>query len=202
MTFRLALCSLLLVTFAGTAPCQTPVETSVQSRDVFGGFSYLFRNYTRGFQSGGMPGWQASLELPLSLGIPRAGLAIDGAGNYAGNEFGPNYDLHFLTAGPRFTKRAGRQTLFGKATVGFAHLNGATGPFSYSHGNQETIPRLASNYTLAITAGGGADLRLSVHIRWRVEADYVFTDFTSVDNQIHDIADSNARVVTGPVFRF
>jgi hypothetical protein len=199
MALKPPLVALLLLSFAGTAPGQTK-DSPAQPSEVFGGFSYLFRNYTRGFTSGGMPGWQASLELPQSLGIPHAGLAIDAGGNYQGNEFGANYDLHFLTAGPRFSKRAGRQTLFGKATVGFAHLNGATGPAL--NVPNPTIPRLASNYTLAITAGGGLDLRLSARIRWRVEADYVYTNFTSADDQIHNIADSNARVVTGPVFRF
>lgn len=199
MTIKPVLFGLLLAAFAGSGLCQT-TESSAQPREVFGGFSYLFRNYTRGFESGGMPGWQASLELPQHLGIPRAGLAIDGGGNYRGNEFGAAYDLHFLTAGPKFSKGVGWQTLFGKATVGFAHLNGPTGP-ALNQPNP-TIPRLASNYTLAITAGGGVDLRLSARIRWRVEADYVYTNFTSADNQIHNIADSNTRLVTGPVFRF
>ncbi|HZZ37899.1 MAG TPA: hypothetical protein VFE06_02130 [Acidobacteriaceae bacterium] len=84
--------------------------------------------------------------------------------------------------------------------MGIAHLNGATGPADTSM--NVTIPRLSANFTPAVTAGGGLDFRVAHNLLWRVQGDYVFTHFTSADNQIHDIVDGNVRVSTGPVWRF
>jgi opacity protein-like surface antigen len=127
-------------------------------------------------------------------------LGIEGAGYYQGNSFGPTYDLQFLTVGPVYMKRAGHTTYFADALVGLAHLNGATGPSTSA--TNVTIPRLAANYTLAFVAGGGVDFRVTRRMKWQVSADYLHTNFTSVDDQIHNIVDSNVRVSTGVEFRF
>jgi opacity protein-like surface antigen len=187
---------LWVVTAAGSY-AQPPAMAPTGRTELFGGFSYLIRNYQRGFASGGMPGWQASLDVPLRRSI---GLAVEGAGYYQGNPYGSNFDLHFLSAGPQFSKASGGRTLFGEATVGIAHLNGATGPADTSV--NVTIPRLAGNFAFAMTAGGGMEFRLTRRLRLRAGADYVYTNFTSTDNQIHGITNSNVRIAAGPVWRF
>jgi len=50
---------LLLILVTGIASAQAPTEQAGPRTDGYAGFSYLFRNYQRGFVSGGMPGWQA-----------------------------------------------------------------------------------------------------------------------------------------------
>ncbi|HZZ37900.1 MAG TPA: hypothetical protein VFE06_02135 [Acidobacteriaceae bacterium] len=92
--------------FAGWATsgaAQATGDESGRRPQVFGGFSYLARNYSRGIQSGGMPGWEASLPVPLSQ-KSGWGFGMDGAGYYKGNPFGSNFDLTFVTAGPVYAR--------------------------------------------------------------------------------------------------
>ncbi len=182
----------------GMAAAQAPGETSGERSEVFGGFSYLALNYQRGFATAGLPGWDATYSTPLRGSIA---LAVDGAGYYQGSPDGAPFDMHFLTAGAKFEMRRPGRTYFAQATAGFAHLNGATGESNAPFG-AVTIPNLASNFTLAVVAGAGMDVRIAGRIRWRFAADYIHTNFTSVDDQIHGITASNVRVETGPAFRF
>jgi hypothetical protein len=183
---------------AGIAGAQAPSEVAGERTEVFGGFSYLALNYQRGFANAGLPGWDAAWSTPLKGSIA---LAVDGAGCYQGHDLGAPFYLHFLTAGAKFEKRQPGRTWFAQATAGFAHLNGTTGE-SIGAFNAVTIPNLASNFTLAIVAGGGMDMKFGERLRWRFAADYIHTNFTSVNDQIHGVTASNVRVTTGPVFRF
>jgi hypothetical protein len=71
-----------------------------------------------------------------------------------------------------------------------------------AHLNDAALPSLTNNSTFAAALGGGADFALPRRWAWRVSFDYYNTHFHSSDNAVQQIANSNGRVTTGPVFRF
>jgi hypothetical protein len=84
----------------------------------------------------------------------------------------------------------GRSTIFAHGLLGSAALN------------ESALPELKSNATFALALGGGIDVGLKRNIAWRVTADYYNTHFHSSNQALQELANSNGRVSTGPVFRF
>jgi hypothetical protein len=71
-----------------------------------------------------------------------------------------------------------------------------------AHLNQEALPNLRSDSTLATAVGAGLDAGFSRHWAWRVTGDYYNTHFQAGNNTVAGITNSNGRVATGPVLRF
>jgi hypothetical protein len=165
------------------------------SFELYGGYSYTFVPYDNTSQtpfSGGMNGWDSSLRVPLPMMPSWLGVKGDVSGGYRSDDsLDLNPHAYFFLLGPQITAHTGRTTLWVHGLAGSAHLNNAA------------LPSLTSNSTFALALGGGADFALGYgRLAWRVSLDYYNTHFHSSDSAVQQIANSNGRVTTGPVFRF
>ncbi len=143
------------------------------SVEIFGGYSYM-RVSPTGLDGVNTSGWEASLNYNFG---PHWGLKGDIDGQYCCN----GQHLHMFMAGPQWSHRTEKTTIFIHGLLGGAHAEGLAG---------------ASDTNLAWAAGGGFDWHFSDRWSWRVlQADYVGTDF--VEN-----IQNNARISTGVVFNF
>jgi len=161
--------------------------------ELYGGYSYVFRTYDHTQLNpftGGMNGWDASLRVPVPIFGSWLGIKGDVSGTYRNDS--PNFNPHayFFLLGPQVSFHMGKSTLFVHGLVGSAHLN------------QEAIPSLKSDNTLAVAVGGGLDVGLTRHWAWRVTGDFYNTNYQSTDTNVKEIVNSNGRVSTGPVLRF
>jgi hypothetical protein len=163
--------------------------------ELYGGYSYNFVPYDSTSQTpigGGMNGWDSSLRVPLPMLPEWLGVKGDVSGGYrSDSSLDLNPHAYFFLLGPQITAHTGRTTLWVHGLLGSAHLNNAA------------LPSLTSNSTFALALGGGADFALAHRrLAWRVSFDYFNTHFHSSDGAVNQIANSNGRVTTGPVFRF
>jgi hypothetical protein len=189
---------LLLVAGAGApAVAGAQADQSVYGNppvELYGGYSYIFRPYDSTSQTPikwGMNGWDSSLRVPLPFAPSWLGAKGDVSGGYrSDNSLDLNPRAYFFLLGPQVTAHMGRTTLWAHGLLGSAHLNNAA------------LPSLTSNSTFALALGGGADIGLHRRWAWRVSLDYYNTHFHSSDSAVQQIANSNGRVTTGPVFRF
>jgi hypothetical protein len=167
----------------------------IPSFELYGGYSYVFRPYDSTSQTpikGGMNGWDSSLRVPLPFMPQWLGVKGDVSGDYRSDgSLDLNPHAYFFLLGPQITAHAGRSTLWLHGMAGSAHLNNGA------------LPSLSSNSTFALALGGGFDYAIARRqLAWRVSLDYYNTHFSSADSAVRQIANSNGRVTTGPVFRF
>jgi opacity protein-like surface antigen len=164
------------------------------SFELYGGYSYVFVPYDSTSQtpiSGGMNGWDSSLRAPLPILPSWLGIKGDVSGFYRSDgALDLNPRTYFFLLGPQITAHTGLSTMWLHGLVGSAHLNDAA------------IPSLKSNSTFALALGGGVDFAFAHRFAWRVSLDYYNTHFHSSDSAVNQIANSNGRVTTGPVYRF
>jgi hypothetical protein len=162
--------------------------------ELYGGYSYVFVPYDSTSQTpihGGMNGWDSSLRAPLPFVPSWLGVKGDVSGFYRSDgALDLNPHAYFFLLGPQITAHRGRSTVWVHGLAGSAHLNNAA------------LPSLTSNSTFALALGGGGDFALSHRFAWRISLDYYNTHFHSSDSAVNQIANSNGRVTTGPVFRF
>jgi opacity protein-like surface antigen len=162
--------------------------------ELYGGYSYVFVPYDSTSQtpiSGGMNGWDSSLRVPLPIVPSWLGIKGDVSGFYRSDgALDLNPRTYFFLLGPQVTAHRGLSTMWFHGLAGSAHLNDAA------------IPSLTSNSTFALALGGGVDIALTHRFAWRISLDYYNTHFHSSDSAVNQIANSNGRVTTGPVFRF
>lgn len=190
-TLALALMAAVAAPYALHAQA-SPDREGAARQDAFVGFSYLFRAYTHtqlNPVSGGMPGWNAAYTVPRAFGS-HLGVTVDLSGHYrSAGFFGPQ--IYFLMAGPQFSTRAERSTLFVHVLAG--------GILATS----DVIAQTSSDTIFATALGGGIDHPISSRLQWRINADWYHGGFQTNDtNQISDIVNNNFRVSSGPVFRF
>lgn len=192
-----SLVSAVLAVAVGAAAVTAAAQTRATRKDagsseLFAGFSYLVKDYRHtqlDQTSGGMPGWNAAYTRP-SLFTEHAGLTVDLSGHYSpGGYFSPQ--IYFLTAGPRFQMRVGRETLFAKFVGG--------GMFA----TDEVIAQTRSYERPIFGAGGGLDIPAGRRMHWRFNFDWIHGGFETNDtNQISQIVNNNFRISSGPVWRF
>jgi opacity protein-like surface antigen len=187
----------LLAVFFPSATAHTQSGASGYNNpgfELYGGYSYIFRPYDSTSQtpiSGGMNGWDSSLRVPLPFMPQWLGVKGDVSGGYRSDgSLDLNPHAYFFLLGPQITAHIANSTLWVHGLAGSAHLNNAA------------LPSLTSNSTFALALGGGVDFGLAHRLAWRVSLDYYNTHFHSSDNAVSQIANSNGRVSTGPVFRF
>jgi hypothetical protein len=145
-------------------------------------------------------GWKASVEKKLKPWLSLVGEANGGYGHHTyivpaplcpatvcGNGSvevrATEYD--FL-AGPRVSGNAGEFRIFGHVLFGVGRINGDIKSPSTSS---------TSNTAFAADIGGGADYHLKGPLAWRIQADFLQTQFYST-------AQHDARYSTGLVIRF
>jgi opacity protein-like surface antigen len=186
--------------------------------EVFGGYSYgNFGPTVLGSDRTNVNGWNASAAVNFNHWF---GVVSDIGGHYGDFKASvplqplpcapPNCNIettgtnkyHNFLFGPQFTMRKEKLSVFGHFLVGASHLN---------ESGTTTIPGpvpplppppfpLTFNFSTSSTSyafgtGGGADYKLTERVAWRVQADYVGTQF-------HDRTQGDVRVSTGLVFRF
>ena len=187
----------LLIALAAPAAGHAQIAQSVYGNppiEVYGGYAYVFRPYDSSSQTPikwGMNGWDSSVRLPLPLLPNWLGIKGDASGSYRSNgslDLDPH--AYFFLLGPQATAHLRRSTIWAHALAGSALLNDAA------------LSALKSNTTFALALGGGVDFGLKRNIAWRVSLDYFNTHFQSSDPALHELANSNGRVSTGPVWRF
>ncbi len=172
----------------------SPDQAVIPGFQAYGGYSYFFRSYDSTDQTpirGGMSGWNASLRAPVPWLSPWLGVKADASGIYRSD---PLLDLHphtyFFLAGPEIAIATGRSMLFAHALAGVGLLNNAA------------ISSLTSNASFALELGAGYDYAFRSRWAWRVSLDYLNSHFDSSDSAVQDLANSNGRISTGPVYRF
>ena len=186
------ICRLTLILFA-FAPA-LHAQAILPKANVFLGYSYNHFNVGQGFAvpsaSSNINGYEFTGEGQV---LPFLGIVGD-ISSYYGNATGPgplcpgpvcpggvSYTVrqqNYLF-GPRVSLSVGRLTPFAQALVGIGH----------------TSSGLASNTSFATAFGGGADWKLRGPLAWRVQADYLRTQFFSSHQ-------NNVRLSSGIVFRF
>jgi hypothetical protein len=163
----------------------SPAQDRYPRGELFGGFSFLPAN-GMDFPRKNSLGFQASIAGNITRGF---GIVADFGGHYSKtSDLGPgfpgitaNSSVHEYMAGPRFTWRSDRFTLFFHGLAGGAR--GRTDLRGFSDGH------------FAWGGGGGLDINLGDRIAIRaIQLDYV--------GSFVDILEHNARLGIGIVFKF
>jgi Outer membrane protein beta-barrel domain len=185
---------LFLPTFAlAQAPAPAPEQTAPSRVNVFAGYSF----YSTALSSQGRAstyGWEGSGEVrlyrwvsivgdidthygqqgfPICQTFPTTGL---GCSTFTADIIERNF-----LVGPRASFTTGAFRPFAEVLVGGAHVN--AGVFA------------GTDNSWAAAIGGGADYTITPRFGWRLQADYVRTQFFGNTQ-------NNVRASTGLVFRF
>jgi len=120
------------------------------------------------------------------------GLAVDANGESASSvTAGVNLSQLTFVAGPRYTQRGSRASVYAQSLFGVVHafnsvFPGATGP-------------LSSATAFASQFGGGLNVQFTQHLAWRVtELDYIYTRLPNNNTN----SQSDIRLSTGVAFHF
>ena len=179
--------------------------------EVFGGYSYANTSGTLTFHRVSMNGWNASAAANFNRWF---GVIGDFGGHYGSPEttipvlanplppcastppfclvpitlVNSSIDIkaHTFLAGPQFSWRTSRFTLFAHELMGAEHVN------AKSDFPTVFLPRV-SRTPFALALGGGMDVNLNSRLSWRLQADYLRT---------FDFRQRNFRASTGVVFKF
>jgi hypothetical protein len=168
----------------------TLASAEAQSGNAFFGYSYYNSTNLSSPALGraSTDGWEASVEGKI---LPFVGLVAEFEGLFGsqsisncGQGCGPfrsatsQYNYLF---GPRVSVSRSKLRPFAEVLIGGSHMNVHIFPPSTS--------------SIAIAAGGGFDYRVLRFIAWRLQGDYIYTNFFNATQ-------NNLRVSTGIVFRF
>jgi len=168
-------------------------EKSPAGRNEFyTGYSFLSGSFNQYAEESGSPmnGWDSALTVHATGSL---GISLRALGFY-GTNLGASQIEHTVLVGPQWTWHGAKESLFVDGLVGLGFINSAAIPFDNSS------PR--SNATFAALAGGGFDTALSRGLAWRVEGDYLRTQYGSNSDQIHNLRGNFAHFSTGLVIRF
>ena len=172
-----------------------PALRRPQEFEVFGGYSYMRSNIALSSAPLGLNGGSTSMAVYFS---DRFGIVGDFGLYRQDNVAGQGFNLVFSTYqfGPRLRfSNATRATPFVHFLWGAGHAGGTLYTRSLGYG----VPALGANYTFVLTAGGGADWRVSSRISIRmIEAEYIHSEFLNFSGNRQE----NIRLSTGVVFNF
>jgi len=160
--------------------------------EVYAGYGFLLNSFNdyANFSGSPMNGWDAALTLHAthSLGVTVAALGLYGT-NLGASQF-----EHNMLVGPQLSRHFGKESVFAHGLVGLGFINSGAIPYDNSGPS--------SNATFSALAGGGVDTPIAHRLAWRVEGDYLRSQYGSNSNQIHNLRGNFAHVSTGIVFRF
>lgn len=88
----------------------------------------------------------------------------------------------------------GKESAFVHGLIGIGFINSGAIPYDLSSPS--------SNVVLATLAGGGLDTPISRRLAWRVEGDWLHSQYSSSSDQIHGLHGNFASISTGLVLRF
>jgi len=171
--------------------------------EVFGGYSYANASRTFAVDRPSLNGWNAALTVNANRWL---GVVGDFSGYYGSPSISiatpvvclappcprpqVNFDtkVHTFLLGPQVSFRTRRVTPFAHALFGLGRTSvHIDSPFS-------TVGTISNN-AFAMALGGGVDVNINSRLAWRVQPDYLQTDF------LHQ-TQKNFRISTGPVFKF
>ena len=147
--------------------------------NIFVGYAYE----RFGQNSGGAAnfnGWEASAEGKFLFHW--FGLVLDANGDY-GIPHGISVKQYNFLAGPRVTFSFGKVRPFVHVLGGYARMNNSVAGFS------------DTDHSFAYVGGGGFDYKMLRVFAWRVQGDYLRTQFFGATQK-------SARISTGLVFNF
>lgn len=185
--------ALLLLFLSSLSPLSFSQENPQGWKNEFyGGYSYLSSSFNAyaNFSGTGLNGWAAAWTMHASGGL---GLKFAALGYY-GTNLGAMQIEHSLLVGPQYAKHFGRESAFVHGLIGVGFINSGAIPFDNS--------RPSSNVTLAALAGGGLDTPITPRLAWRLEGDYLHSQYSSGSDQIHGLHGNFAGFSTGLVWRF
>jgi opacity protein-like surface antigen len=183
---------ILILLLAGVAGAQASASTSSPA-NVFVGYSYFNTNISP-IDRISTNGWEATLEAKAYRWIGMVG-DIDthyGSEGFQICQVFPNsgrvcnpytadiIERNFM-GGPRVSFPIGNLRPFAQVLAGYAHVN--AGPFA------------GTDNSFAVALGAGVDYNVTRRFAWRVQADYLRTQFFGARQD-------NARASTGLVLRF
>ena len=152
--------------------------------EIFGEYSRTHDTYPQyvglnGFDIGGAAAvWHA--------------LAIKGeVSRYSGTDIGAESQF-IVVVGPRYSVRFGPESVFVEGMIGRGHVDA---PNLYDNTGRGSI-------VFATVLGGGLDTRISDHVAFRVEGNFLHAKFTPSSDQIHGTPTWYGRFSTGLVVRF
>ena len=193
MSARRLWIALVLITLLFSVQHLCSQETShAREEEWYAGYGFLsgsFNDYAE-FSGTPMNGWDAALTVHA---VGTLSLSFAALGFYATNLDASQFE-HSLLVGPHWSRHAGKESLFAHGLIGMGFINSGAIPYDNSS------PR--SNVAFAVLAGGGLDTPISPHLAWRVEGDYLRSQYGSKSNQIHNLRGNFAHFTTGLVFRF
>jgi hypothetical protein len=184
-----------LVAFAPRANAQQPApEPSTPNHvSLFAGYSY-FNTDLSSIGRASTYGWEGSGEVKVFRWVSMVG-DIDTHYGHEGfpicqtfpnsgvvcSVFTANFIERNFLVGPRVSYRIGNLRPFAEVLAGYSHVN--AGDFA------------GTDNSFGAAVGGGVDYKLSRRFEWRVQGDYVRTQFFSARQD-------NGRVSTGLVVHF
>jgi hypothetical protein len=186
------------LTFVQSASGQAiETEKSTPTIDIFGGYSYVRANTVVSGRPFNLNGASGSLAYNFKDWL---GVVADVGVYHQGNVTANNLSLTVATYqfGPRVTLRRFRLLVpFGQVLVGVGHAGGSLYTSSLGGG----LPPLGANNSFVLTAGGGADLKLTSLLSIRLlQAEYLYSQFRN--GSTHDNRQDNVRLSAGIVFSF
>jgi opacity protein-like surface antigen len=166
--------------------------------EVFGGYSYINKDFTLTLPTGGLTGWNASVTFKV---VRHVGIVTDFSGYYPGYTYGcvgcgQSAKVFSFLFGPQASFTVGRVTPFARFLFGDSHVHTAADGIA-------NLNTFTSNNSFTYGAGGGADVRLTRRLALRGQVDWLHNRFQTVDDQRTQFQIPNvARISTGIVFRF
>ncbi len=197
MSLRRSLLALIPALALTTSTClraqnnRKPETIANPRAEIYAGYSFFTGSLNHSSQppvsNTVLNGFDAALNAEAYRGLSAE---VEMFGEYGTNDSHPQHPT-VLLAGPQYTHHLGRRTVFVHGLGGFTHLN-----------SDAIGTGLASNYALALEAGGGMDTPLSPHVALRIEADMVHTHFNASDSQIQGLPSIFGKFTSGLVFTF
>ena len=184
----------ILFLFANTVAAQAaPAEPPLTRVSVFAGYSFLSTNLSSVGRASTY-GWEGSGEVRLYRWISVVGDVDTHYGSqgfpicqtfpntgFVCSTFTADFIERNFLVGPRVSLNYKGFRPFVEVLVGGAHVN--AGVFQ------------GTDNSFAAAVGGGVDAKLTRRFSWRLQGDYLRTQFFGARQD-------NGRVSTGPVFRF
>jgi hypothetical protein len=179
---KISLTMFCLFACAGLASAQIPTKGN-----VFFGYSYYSTDISA-VDRANTNGWEATFEGKV---FPWVSIVADVDGHYGSENFpacaafvcstfNASIAEHNYLFGPRLSVSIGKIRPFAEVLVGAGHVNAGLA---------------GSDTSFASAVGGGLDYRIIKPIAWRLQGDYVVTQFFGNTQ-------NNVRVSTGLVLRF
>ena len=162
---------------------------------LYGGYTWVSNTFN-GLPGSRQPlnGWDASIAFAQWRGF-RYKMDVS---SYSGTNLGAAQNPLIVLAGVQYSRRAGRESVFGEALVGVAGINKDWGPGKIQ----------GDGASFATLLGVGLDTPLTRHLAFRVSGGYQHTNFylqsvgSLVPYRIPGLPNNFGRISSGMVWQF